>query len=416
MPGKSLTKSQLRTETTARSRKCSKRFIGFEGLESRSLLAITFKFDYSLDSNMFFNTSEKKQALEIAGKMVGDLFSDTLKEIKPSGANKWSVSIFHPATGKEQLISNVTIPANTIVIYAGGRDISGLGLGGTAGYKSLSGSSSFLDLVKTRGQASTASGKDVSPFAGHITFDTVGTNWFFGQTNEGLKSNQADFISVAVHELMHVVGFTSGNRSFSRYVSGTSFTGPSSKASYGGSVPLASGNSHWKEGALSFGLEASMDPTLTNGTRKLLTPLDVAGLNDLGWVIDTASDSIFKANHVLTGGSKAATASLSSSLSSSKQFRVFRVYMPKDKTFSIDVTPSTSTLDTYVRVFDTSGKILKQGGDGAQGKTDKLSYKSTRSDFYYVGISSVGNKSYNPLVINSGRGGTTGSFNVKLTA
>ena len=52
--------------------------------------------------------------------------------------------------------------------------------------------------------------------------------------------------------------------------------------SFGGPVPL-SGTSHWAEGTRSGGVEAAMDPTLTVGKRKNFTPLDFAGLDDIGW-------------------------------------------------------------------------------------------------------------------------------------
>jgi hypothetical protein len=42
---------------------------------------------------------------------------------------------------------------------------------------------------------------------------------------------------------------------------------------------------HWADGTLSGGREAAMDPSVTLGTRKTYTPLDFAGLADIGWTL-----------------------------------------------------------------------------------------------------------------------------------
>src|SRR5207248_2680485 len=50
-----------------------------------------------------------------------------------------------------------------------------------------------------------------------------------------------------------------------------------------GDVPLATDLAHWAEGTRDDGVGVAMDPQLTVGTRRLLTPLDYAGLDDIGW-------------------------------------------------------------------------------------------------------------------------------------
>ena len=68
-------------------------------------------------------------------------------------------------------------------------------------------------------------------------------------------------------------------------VSAGRFTGPDSVALYDGTgdVPLAPDLAHWAEGTRDDGVGVAMDPQLTVGTRRLLTPLDYAGLDDIGW-------------------------------------------------------------------------------------------------------------------------------------
>jgi len=76
--------------------------------------------------------------------------------------------------------------------------------------------------------------------------------------------------------------------------SDNTFTGEVSKAAHGGPVPLG-GSSHWDfdTESLSGGQvqEAAMDPDLLQGSRKRLTLLDVAGLDDIGWDMPDTGDA-----------------------------------------------------------------------------------------------------------------------------
>ncbi len=262
-----------------------------EVLEDRSLPSVTLHFDYSLDRNNFFNTADKRNLLEQAGRMITQQLGDHLAAVTPSGTNTWTPFVTDPTTGTRHSFPNLSVPADTVIIYVGGRDLTGpeLGEGGGGGY-SASGSQAWLDTVKGRGQAGALAARatDYAPSLGSIVFDTVGANWYFGATTNGLGSNQSDFLSVALHELTHVLGL--GNaKSWQTYLSGSSFVGPASKAAYGGPVPLNPGRDHWAEGTRSGGQETVMDPTITEGTRKLMTPLDFAGLKDVGWQVTGAT-------------------------------------------------------------------------------------------------------------------------------
>jgi hypothetical protein len=80
-------------------------------------------------------------------------------------------------------------------------------------------------------------------------------------------------------------------------VSGATFVGQTAKAQYGTQfpgnpptpVPLSPDHGHWLDGTTSksYGTNTSqetcMDPSLTQGTRKKFTLLDVAALADIGW-------------------------------------------------------------------------------------------------------------------------------------
>jgi hypothetical protein len=252
--------------------------------------AIFFHFDYIYDSNNFFNTQAKKDLLEQKVASYFTPFTDNLTAINPGPSgfgfdNTWTAKFTHPGTGLEQSIANLVVPANTLIVYAGGRDLPGntLGMGGPGGF-SASGTSTFVNTVKARGQsgALASTPTDFGGWGGAITFDTNAT-WNFSSASPSVGEN--DFLSVAIHEMAHLLGLGSAP-SWDTYVSGGQFIGTNSVASYGGNVPLYSDH-HWAEGTMStvkgVTQEAAMDPTITVGTRKLMTELDYAGLADVGW-------------------------------------------------------------------------------------------------------------------------------------
>ncbi|MEY4566594.1 MAG: hypothetical protein RLY14_1564, partial [Planctomycetota bacterium] len=249
---------------------------------------LRIRFDYSLDTSGFFSSQTRRDILQAAGDAIIQKFSDSLLAIAPGGVNQWSASFQNPSTGQMQNIQNLNIAQNELVIYAGARSLpSGtLALAASGGY-SASGTQSFLNTVIGRGQAGalTSPATDYGPWGGSIAFSSSNT-WHFGATTEGLDSTETDFLSAATHELAHLLGFGTA-ASWNRYVSGSQFTGPNSVANYdpGGNIPLDSGRAHWVDGTQDDGRETLMDPTTARGTRKPLTRLDLAGLQDIGWVV-----------------------------------------------------------------------------------------------------------------------------------
>jgi len=242
--------------------------------------------DYSLDDNHFFDTQQKKDLLQQAADSVVQWFKDDLLAITPGGGDSWEVVFDDPATGNRQTMRNVTIPAGEVLLFAGGRDMrDALGRGGPGGYNA-SGSGAWLDRVARRGQGSGPSSAEFGPWGGAITFDTNPLGpWHFGQSTTDL-AGQNDFLSVASHEVAHLFGFGTSD-SWRNMVSNGAFTGPRALSQFdvagAAGVPLNDGADHWAEGTRDNGQEVSMDPQLTTGTRRLLTPLDFAALDDVGW-------------------------------------------------------------------------------------------------------------------------------------
>ena len=272
---------------------------------------LTFTIDYSRDTNNFFNTQTKKDAFQAAADYLTGLVANTsLAAITSAGNNHYNPNILDPGTGGTTSFTNQSIAANTIVVYAGGRDLGGstLGLGGTGGF-SASGTQGFLDTVQFRGNGSFS-----MTAVGSISFTTSSSFTFYFDDNintveAGAMTGKVDFFSVAIHELGHVLGIgTNASWNGLATVSHT-FLGGASTAANGGTAPaLTSDDGHWAAGTTStvFGTatsqETAMSPTISLGERKYFTTLDVAGLSDIGFTaVPEPADFAFGAGAVALG-------------------------------------------------------------------------------------------------------------------
>lgn len=259
--------------------------------------AFVLNFDYSYDGGFFSGANQGRQSiLEAAGSFFEQRITDQLSAINSGGGNQFDVSFKRPDTGVRITLEGYSVAADTLVIYAGGRELgSTLGTGGPGGF-SVSGSSGFVDTAVNRGQGTTqgAAADDFGPWGGAIAFDSVGTNWYFDSdpsTSEGFSGS--DFYSVALHEIGHVLGYGTSDSWDNLVVNASTdpaFTGPNATALNGGSnLPLADPG-HWQngwqstiDGVAGSEQEVAMDPSLTTGHRKVFTDLDLAGLQDIGW-------------------------------------------------------------------------------------------------------------------------------------
>lgn len=267
---------------------------GVLGLTCLPASAINIQFDYRFDSNNFFNTQAKKDVLNTAGSYFDNIIGDKLTAISSSGFNHFNTNFYNPDTGVSQTINDFSVTANTLTIFVGGQALTGstLGQGGPGGFN-VSGTSSFINNAISRGQSAPTQGTtaaDFAPWGGSISFNSA-VNWYFDPdvtTSADVVNN--DFYSVALHELGHVLGIGAAD-SWNNQISGNAFTGATSIAAYGGSVPLNTALDHWASGTMStvngVAQEAAMTPSITLGTRKVFTKLDNAGLSDVGWQVST---------------------------------------------------------------------------------------------------------------------------------
>lgn len=133
---------RLRTLGTSASRssqaRIRSRFVPTLGeLEERTLLSLTIKIDYTYDTSNFFDTPAKRSVMEAAANSVASALNDNLLAIQASGSNSWNANFPDPGNGQLTTINNLVVPANTIVIFVGGRSLPGeseAGEGSTGGF------------------------------------------------------------------------------------------------------------------------------------------------------------------------------------------------------------------------------------------------------------------------------------------
>ncbi len=271
-------------------------FLGF-GLSVSN--GVQIQFDYSYDTSGFFGAgTDARGTLEAVGNFYGTNFDDYFTAIDSNQSNQFDIKFWAPNSGDLVTHESVDIPEDTLVVYVGGRDLEGstLGQAGPGGWSvTKCNSQSWLDNARTRGQGAVAdvegaTATDFSLWGGSITIDNVYSWNSDYQTTPSYGEN--DLYSVLLHEMAHVLGFGIADSWGNLVDSSGNFVGSTAVSVYGGTVPTDSYAAHWNSATNSsvvFGgtgsQEAVMEPSLTTGTRRLVTDLDMAGLDDIGWQV-----------------------------------------------------------------------------------------------------------------------------------
>lgn len=270
---------------------------------------IDIVFDYTYDTNNFFGNSLRKSLLESAASVFESRIQDSLTAINPSGGNTFQVEFKNPANTLGTIQPNTNyfqVAANQIIIYVGGSNLAAdtLGLGGPGKFY-ISGDLGFYNNAFQRGQAGVVvndpstplinesrlgDSTDFSLWGGMISFNSGYGSWFY-DTTLGTANDivGADFYSVALHEIGHVLGIGTAD-SWDHWVSGTTFDGPNTPA-----TALTGDTYHWADGTTSTidgvgSYETVFDPSLSLNQRKLLTDLDWNALRDVGWEVSAVPE------------------------------------------------------------------------------------------------------------------------------
>jgi hypothetical protein len=233
--------------------------------------AFNIRFDYRYDTRGWF-TPERRSALEAAGRVWENIIVNDLPDV-PAGTSVAALS--NPEAG--DLIRNFADGAaiDDLVIFVGARELGGSTLGITTMPVP------FRDQTRLTGNS-------FQPWLGTIAFDTS-TNWFFDptpNTADDIPAQSSDFISTAVHEMAHVLGFGTSDAS-DDLIEGSAFRGGNAIAVNGGQPIPMSGLAHIRDDYQFGGLGIPlMSPFASFGKRKLPTRLDVAILDDIGYTIN----------------------------------------------------------------------------------------------------------------------------------
>ena len=306
--------------------------------------ALTIVLDYSHDT-FFAGNATAKAAVDAAAADLGAAILPTLGAVTTdfysatSGATTvsldWSLTYSNPVTGATETLSTFSYTTDTITIYVGMKVITTggtLGTGGPGGAsfsRSISGFDSEFTAASTAvNAASNASmgrggGPIIGSLSGTSTFESTSVPYVLNygsmvgkisldsdSNNDSLLDSDAtlaaywhydhttpvavgknDMYSVALHEMIHALGIGASD-SWDDLHSGTTWTGSKVISITGtGTGMLSSGEDHIVDSFFSTRLsdggsqEVVMDPSITTGTRKSLTLLDLAFLEDIGYAV-----------------------------------------------------------------------------------------------------------------------------------
>jgi len=231
------------------------------------------EFDYRFDTNGFFASADRRQALEKAA----DIWENLLKDDFDNVLAGTKFSIRNPQTGN---IENITLTSaiDDLLIFVGSRNLPNNTLA-RAGYDGVDAAGDIYSVRISNNFRGTGVVTNFEPWAGIMYFDSD-TNWSFNLQNP--EPNKVDFISIALHEMGHVLGLGTAPV-FTNLGSGGLFYGVNAlNVNNGNPIPLENDLTHVEEG---FNDNTVLIDPIYNGDRSLPTNIDLALLADIGYEI-----------------------------------------------------------------------------------------------------------------------------------
>lgn len=237
-------------------------------------MSFEITLDYRFDTSGFFDDPERRAALEAATDIWESYIKDDFEDV-PAGT---VFTIDDPSNAGTSVTITLEEDLDDLILFVGAEALGGaLGMGGYDGVDAQG--DVFVRRIGQDFHGEVVS--DFEPWAGTVVF-TTDVDWNFDV--ESAVSGKSDFISVALHEMAHVLGI--GTSPIFRDIGASGqFEGVNSMAlNDGDPVPLQSGLGHVANGFDDN--TVLMDPLLTQGTRMLPGRFDLALLADIGYEID----------------------------------------------------------------------------------------------------------------------------------
>lgn len=265
------------------------------GCPAVSLHALTIDIQRMCDhtggcasGDFFYDHPEALDTLRFAAKAFQP-FADNLLAIPSSPA--WMATFSNPNTGANFSLNNLTVPTDTLVLFVGGRDFDAGNPPAVNQVAEAGPGLANISLSRGQGNIVGASASDFATWGGSIAFDTLDNgnprNWHF-DVHSAPGPGQTDFLTIALHELAHVLGFGTAP-SFDNLRSGNQFLGATTINLNGSSVSLTADGDHWVNGTTSPPYAdpplSALTASLVLGKRRNFTPLDYAALTDIGWEV-----------------------------------------------------------------------------------------------------------------------------------
>lgn len=272
------------------------------------LRGFDIQLDYTYDTLGFFADATRRNTLEAAARAWEDKLAGAQTPAIPlgTGGNTWTLSFNRPDRNgtlgsTNTSIVNKPLPANTVVLYVGGRpDVYGGYLGYAEFSYSAFGNGAWLQTIQQRN-----SGERFASFGGAIAFDSD-EEWHFDPEPGSVEAfpEKTDFYTLAMHEIGHLLGFTNGSAAFNRLALGGRFNGPRAMALNGGTAPDLGIGGHWPQGFRFQDQPMVMAPSLGWNQRAHLNPLEVAAVQDLGYGAQTGVRVVLAPSAAVTAGAQ----------------------------------------------------------------------------------------------------------------
>ena len=286
------------------------------GLSILPASAIDIEISYEYDTNRFFsetsvNGPAARATLEAAAAFYSEILTDSFAPIESDvdKNNNYEINIPNPSGGSSVTIPFLQIPADTIRIYVGSRDLgSTLAFAGTGTPSelypsaSISGDAEFLKTAAYRGQDFGTESEPIAenaPWGGYITFNssTFGPRGFWNYDHTTSPKFNNDLYSTALHEIGHILGVGLSDSYSSLINDEVYFTGVrTTLINDGKPLELTGDRDHVKND----GNETALHPYAEGdgeqlsafladrsiSERRELTLLDTAILDDIGWDVN----------------------------------------------------------------------------------------------------------------------------------